>query len=784
MKKVKKCALGLVAIAASLAAMTGCDRVTESKSGVIMTFTDNTGARTSYTTEDLLKSYQSAGTSLSSQFDKIFEVLVRHYYETYQTNHVGDNGAKMRNLRAAATSAVLEVKNNATKNANSNGTSYAEELEKLFDSESVDNIDELFQKKLYDAELKDFNEQMTLNFGTGDDSVNGYEAMRDGSYKKDGATVTSFPASEAWGIGNEGWLKGQMPYHIRHILVKFASASDKSYTQDKIGDTTGIGETGEASKVANVILHLAGARFDTLTGILTSVDEANRLSFGRIALDFSEDGSNKDYGEYGIMKKNVVGGDTALVHEFQLGTYAFESLYNKREGSKKDAYRLMPGLQQDATTAPSSATDKTVIDENQKITIEGNEEETVYKFFQDEGVGQIPMGAALALLDTAKTVADDGETAVNKDSKENFYPRNIIYNKYFNKHNVCVITPNAIATNATPAKGVLTAEPGDETQYRYGWLDSASKAASKTALEELNKLFNKDGGYVNNTGDVTEDSLSTGVYSSQFGNLPGFGVDTTNIVSGINASSSESRAHNVLTDSEGNVVLAVRAGSGSSYQGIHFITVARSALSEYGYKTVTQSDGSVQYVDYTADEVLKDGAYTSNHASLSDYYTVYTPASGTVSSKYPTYGEKKQNLLTYVNYNVNAQADYSSRRGTIENAITDYLSDLNTYEFQMLFENGKISFGSNTKLEQDVKNYSKTKRQSTQDDLWQTWTTNWKEYAEMIQAQNAARSYGAGTIKGTLLTELGALGYANANNSNSYYSSLFADGGACSYASK
>lgn len=787
MKKVKKCALGLVAITASLAAMTSCDRVTESKDGVIMTFTDNTGARTSYTTEDLLRNYQSSGSSLSSQFDKIFEVLVRHYYETYQENHVGDNGAKMRNLRANATKEVLTVKNNATKNANNNGTSYAEELEKLFDSENVDNIDELFEKKLYEAEKKDFNEQMTRNFGTGDDSINGYEAMRDGYYTKNGEKVTSFPASENWGIGNEGWLKGQMPYHIRHILVKLASGSDKSYTQDKIGDSTNVGETGEASKVANILLHLAGAQFNTTSGVLESVGEGSRLSFGSVARDFSDDNSNTAYGEYGIMRKNTVGSDGALVHEFQLGTYAFETLYSERESAKTDAYRLMPGLQQDATKAPSSVSDVTVIDENQKITVEANKEETVYEFFKDEGVGQIPMGAALALLDTAKTVADDGNVAVNQDSKENFYPRNIIYNKYFNKHNVCVITPNVIATNATPARDVLDKVPADGTQYRYGWLDNASKNASKTALTKLIGLFNKEGGYINNDGDVTEESLSAGEYSSQFGNLPGFGVDTTNIIKGINAGASDAHAHNVLTDSEGNVILAVRAGSGSSYQGIHFITVARSALSEYGYKAVTTSTGDTQYVDYSESEVKTDGNYTVNSASLSDYYTVYAPATGTTSSKYPTYKStsgQDANLLTYVNYNVNSATEYSTRRDTIQTAITDYLSDLNTYEFQMLFENGNISFASNSKLESDVKNFSQTKRQSTQDDLWQTWTSNWKEYAEMIQAQNAARSYGAGTIKGTLLTELGAIGYANANNSGSYYSSLFTDGGACYYASK
>lgn len=783
MKKVKKCALGLVAIAASLAALSACDRVTQSDDGVIMTFTDATGARTSYTAQDLLKNYQESGSSLSSQFDKIFEVLVRHYYENYEKNHVDDRGAKMRNLRSTANSDVLTIRLTAQNNANSNGTSYDEELEKLFDSEGVENIDELFEKKLYEAEKKDFNSQMTQNFGTGDNSINGYEAMRDGYYMQGGTRKESFAESADWGIGNEGWLKGQMPYHIRHILVKLTSAADKSYTQDKIGDSTAVGEYGEATKVANVLLELAGAQIGN-SGVLEAVPEGSRHDFGSIALNYSDDSSNTVYGEYGIMNKNVVGSDSALVHEFQLGTYAFESLYSKRESSKTDAYRLMPGLKQDADQNPSSPTDE-AIDTNQTITINGGEE-NVYDFFKEEGVGQIPFGAAMALKDTAKTTTDDTNTPVWSDSAETFYPRNVIYNKYFNKHNVCVITPNAIPTNATVKAGQDKKAPEAESEYRYTWLDSNTKAASKAALDGLLGLYTTDStgaGYVNNTGSITEDLLSKGVYTSQFGNLPGFSVNTTNVVEGINDTETDANAHNVLTDTEGNIVLAVRAGSGSSYQGIHFITVARSALNEYGYK---YDAATSQYVNYTEEEVKEtNGKYKVNSASLSDYYTDYVPSQSKTdsTSKYPTYGSNNDDVTTYVNYNKNSISEFSDRRGKIETAITSYLSDLNTYEFQRLFENGSITF-TDSKLESDVKNYSVTKRQSTQDDLWNTWKNNWKEYAEQIAAQEEARDYGAGTIKGTLLTELCALGYGNANNASSAYSSLFNVGGACYYVKK
>ena len=103
MKKTK-CALGLVAFATSIMALSGCSGATASKDGVIMTYTDANGNRTSYTAEDLLKNYQSYSSSLSSEFDKIYEVLVRHYYDQ------DAQSTKLASLKAEATNKVLSDK--------------------------------------------------------------------------------------------------------------------------------------------------------------------------------------------------------------------------------------------------------------------------------------------------------------------------------------------------------------------------------------------------------------------------------------------------------------------------------------------------------------------------------------------------------------------------------------------------------------------------------------------------------------------------------------------------
>jgi hypothetical protein len=56
--KIKKCALGLVAMLASVTALSACDLVTANNNGSIFTYTDALGNRVSYSADDLLKNYQ------------------------------------------------------------------------------------------------------------------------------------------------------------------------------------------------------------------------------------------------------------------------------------------------------------------------------------------------------------------------------------------------------------------------------------------------------------------------------------------------------------------------------------------------------------------------------------------------------------------------------------------------------------------------------------------------------------------------------------------------------
>ncbi len=690
MKKTKS-ALCLVTLLATCAALASCNKPTQSNDGTIFTYTTAQGKTISYTASELLKSYQQAGNSASTEFDKVYEVLIRKLYATDSTYK-----ASLAKCEREAESSVASQIQTATKNADSNGTTVREELEKIFDNLGVDNLVELKDYYLYQEEKKQYENNWYNDY---------LETIRDGS--KSGLTSSDYfmSASDDYGIENRGWIKEQVPMNIRHILVKVSAASG-DYTQGEISEDKS--SAGEATKLSTTIMRLAGA--NTQDG---TTEDSRREAFYEIAKDSEDTSSATNYGELDNPMTKVMESD--LVNEFKLGTYAFETLYNQAykstTGDEKSFYdsnvaTLTPGLTEGATSVSGDT-----VDDTQVLDSTGT---TIYDFFNNgekddngeyTGIGQIPYGAAVALLKAAKITTDANGSDV-WGGKATFYPRNILFNKYFNKHNICVITPNEIAYN-----------------------DSS----------------------------ISADSYN-GVYSETYGALPGFQYDTTNVLPNF--------THNVLTNDEGNIILAVRAGA-SSYQGIHFIVVQRSGL---------DLDGSF----YTPANT-EDKAATS---TLSEYYTMYKPG----ESNYPT-TEDGANKLTYVNYNNekdSQSAAWNTRQSRITSALKNYNGAMSTYIFQKLIEDGTVKFADDD-MEKRIKNYSSTKRISTKDSNFETWTTNWKTYAEMIEEQNRQRGLkfnfareggnykGNATGKKHMLSEVCAIGYTTHETDD------WKEGGRCYY---
>ncbi|NCA96999.1 MAG: hypothetical protein EOM77_02290, partial [Bacteroidia bacterium] len=300
-----------------------------------------------------------------------------------------------------------------------------------------------------------------------------------------------------------GYLEKMAPYHVRHILVKVSASANALYNAE-------ITES-EAKKLANVGENLA----------------IGNETFGSLAHLYSEDtGSAEKFGDLGIMSKS-----TSFINEFKLGVYAYEAINNSTTLSEaKDGLGITDEMSDDYVAVTGSSK-----------------------------IGTIPYEAFLRLSQYAEITKNADSLPVN-DSDPYFFPRNIVFNKYFNKHDISVVTPNSLVA-----------------------------------------------GTIN--GSNVDNENFVGTYNATYAAMQGFKyVAGLNI--DVNGDSLVNSDDKVLTTKDGKVVLAVRGGTSgdSGYQGFHFIVVERSAfdnttnnvsLSEY-YTTYypTQS----KYPLYTSDD--------------------------------------------------------------------------------------------------------------------------------------------------------------------------------------
>ena len=280
----------------------------------------------------------------------------------------------------AYSDAALRVKEvkETAKNNAKNGGKYDDELDKLLKDEKVETIKELEEKFAYEK-MQEFLKTQFFDGGDGAWIENAMKELIVGERDANGDLIKDENGNAVY----EGYLNNKLPYHVRHLLVK-VSAESNNFVSGTISST-------EANRLSSVI-----------TALATGQD-----TFGILANQFSEDeGSAKQFGDLGIMTTS-----TGYVNEFKLGVYAYDAIYNKDS----------------ALTAADRA----------KLNIPSDAETSLDKL----GLGEIPYGAALDL----KTYRNNEKSTTGKemmDGKSMFYPRNVIFNKYFNKHNVSVITPN------------------------------------------------------------------------------------------------------------------------------------------------------------------------------------------------------------------------------------------------------------------------------------------------------------------------------------------------------
>ena len=185
-------------------------------------------------------------------------------------------------------------------------------------------------------------------------------------------------------------VKAAMPYHIRHILVKVDEASDANakFYKGTISET-------QAKLLADTVTTLASGTYN----------------FAQVASMYSEDGSASSGGDVGIMTNAATSGNLGMVNEFQLGLYAYDNLYDATNAADAYAGIIKAGL--------------------------GLTDDVVAKL--PNAAVEVPYEAFVKIGEYAKVTADKDGNKLAKGSTT-VYPRNILWNKYLNLHNVFVIS--------------------------------------------------------------------------------------------------------------------------------------------------------------------------------------------------------------------------------------------------------------------------------------------------------------------------------------------------------
>ena len=416
---MKKSKLSITLVTSFIAAMalTACNEVTASKEAIV-TFTPY-GSKESISliTDDVYNSYRGTNNGVTKFYEKILEVLIRYQFKE---NNFDKGELKYSEIETWAKNQVQEQKDKAKANAKSNGTKYDDEWDSILESNGVEDAKGLQEKFIYEKE-----KEVMKNWYA--DNTDNAEALKE-----------EFIGVKADGTSAEDKVKGAMPYHIRHILVKVDEASD---AQAKFYKGT-ISEN-QAKLLADTVSTLASGKY----------------TFSQVASMYSEDGSASSGGDVGIMTNAATSGSLGMVNEFQLGLYAYDNLY-------------------DAANVADAAAD--VIKEGLGITDE-------VKNALPASAVEVPYETFVNLGKYAKVVADkEGNKLANGSVA--VYPRNVLWNKYLNLHNVFLI------------KNVKKADA------KFGAADAASEfanlASSTVDSEAPTARFNADGYLVDENDNV------------------------------------------------------------------------------------------------------------------------------------------------------------------------------------------------------------------------------------------------------------------------------------------
>ena len=377
---------------------------------------------------------------------------------------------------------------------------------------------------------------------------------------------------------------------------------------------------------------------------------------------------------------------TSFVNEFKLGIYTYDLLLSDN------------GYESDANY--ETKLDNLHIPESVKDTL------------TDFGVSWIPYDIILELEAVKDRTTANGVTV--NDNDEDYYPRNIYFNKYFQNRNVAFITDEALLTdNQLGYKDDYSSFAGDNWTA-VGMDKRNDKVSGSTVYSDVNE----EGHY------ITSGVQSTNLDDTQKDN---FQEITINGVT-----------KNVLCDQNGNPIMVVRNQESSS--GIHFIVIERSAFDTTGATQEEPYKATIEeyYAPVTPKEI--DGID-------SDTQRPYWTTDGT----FPVYTDNGVTLpkQTYVQTEVvrsdsdvnNTVGNYSARVSTLRTSIE---TSIDTYDtFKWLNPDYEISLNdiAGQDIQSMVETYINKETRASEDTAAQSLEDSWMSYANSIVQQNRQRQY-------------------------------------------
>ncbi len=713
--------MGLSAAFLSAVALMSCSSLVKSKSGVVLVVDG-----VEYTAEDLFND-QKTPAAAEAKFNAVYKVAVRAYFKEGKPGF-----ADMAEVTNDTKIKISEQKSQAQSNADKNGTSYDEEWQKILDSNNVDDEQGLYDKFEYDFQKEKFENKLYDN---------NYDVLRKGGklHEKDKEPLSTLEDVP-------GYLTNKAPYHIKHILIKLANA--------KAGDGVNAEISAEeAEKISGVIQALAGNKDGTVK------------SFEQISDLYNEDDSAKEnHGSLGIMSK-----DTSFVNDFKLGIYLYESFFSSStqgdiSSDPYDGKSAKKALNLDLKVATETDTAAYYANE---IATGGTKQELLDPTMgggatpQYTGIGQIPYEEALNL---GKFAHDDFSKIEIKNRFEQagiktdevsakYFPRNVIFNKYFNKHNIMVITPNEAPT-ATKTSITYTADG----KIRTGSFDSYRGTFNDTKYGQLPGFNFKSGNSNENEKRAKDDDILL----KDFYNDNDTATNTNK---------------KVLRDNNGRVVLVFHSGTGDSssndaYQGIHFVVIERSPFIGTEYDT-------------------KDGTVDQNYKTdLEEYYTEFYPEQpGGNHPKYKDGADKGKDKHTFVNYiNGEETKALKERSNTVKSELKKCTERLDTYVYDYLMKTGDIHFNDDPKvpiakeIETSITDWIKLTRSSQEKKKERTWNETWQTYYLSLKAQCEQRKeeLSDGAVHSRLIPEICAYVFNGSNTDTidpGVFKAMFSVGG-------